>query len=196
MKPNPLYNRPVKQNKPYRCSYNWKQIILFYLKIKHKKCERSLKNKTLSPTLCSLARMLSERMRHGVCCGFCNFSSNSNKAKFFFKPHIPESPISVGWRSYGQSRVRPWRGRRVRHWWQTVWPHVSSLGTLSPWNRKISLHTRHSDIICGIQHAYSTLIISSAAPNKKWQPDYVQWWSTSKSNTESNVVKKNTRISS
>lgn len=89
-------------------------------------------------------RALSEMAQFWLCLGYWIFSSSSSRAKFFFSPHTPESPISVGCRSNGHNTDRPWSGRRVRHWWQHVWPQTNNRGTLSPWKRKTSLQTLHS----------------------------------------------------
>ena len=75
---------------------------------------------------------------------YCSLSSNSISAKFFFRPHTPESPNCVGCRSKGQWRTRSCTGSRVRHWWQTVWPQNKRRGTRSPCRVNTSLQTRHS----------------------------------------------------
>lgn len=100
-------------------------------------------------TCLSFAKLSSEKLILLVWpgTGYWSFSKSSRRAKFFFNPQTPESPICVGCRSNGQLSMAPWRGMRVRHWWQTVWPQTNSRGTLSPWKRKTSLQTLHSKIV-------------------------------------------------
>lgn len=107
----------------------------------------------------------------------CNFSSNSSKAKFFFNPQTPESPISVGCLSNGQRIDVPWISNLVKHWWQTVWPHINSRGTLSPWKRKTSSQTRHSRIVWN-KRIYMFIIYNEIRTIQPWNKGWWNCWSS------------------
>ena len=99
------------------------------------------------PTSFSFSSMSSSQSNLGLLCKYWSLSSSSIRAKFFFRPQMPESPTSVGCLSKGQSTVLvpcPCNGSLVRHWWQTVWPQCNNLGTFSPCRENTSSHTRHS----------------------------------------------------
>lgn len=110
-------------------------------------------------TFCSRVRIASGREIVGHAGQNWIFSRSSKRAKFFFKPHTPESPISVGCLSNGHNKERPCRGSLVKHWWQQVCPQNSSRGTFSPWKRNTSLQTLHSRIVWSRQNYFILIFI-------------------------------------